>query len=175
MNIAVLIYLLVFMPMVGAFVSYLVGRKNKQARNYVVQGITIAEFALAVKLLLDSIGSEGMIVLVPEVCGIGLSFTVDGFRVLYAAIACFMWMCTSIFSDEYFAHYRNRNRYYLFQLLTLGATTGIFLSADLYTTFIFFEIMSISSYVWVAHDETAPSMRAAATYLAVAIIGGLTL
>ena len=35
--------------------------------------------------------------------------------------------------------------------------------------------MSISSYVWVAHDETAPSMRAAATYLAVAIIGGLTL
>ena len=175
MNIAVLIYLLVFMPMVGAFVSYLVGRKNKQARNYVVQGITIAEFALAVKLLLDSIGSEGMIVLVPEVCGMGLSFTVDGFRVLYAAIACFMWMCTSIFSDEYFAHYRNRNRYYLFQLLTLGATTGIFLSADLYTTFIFFEIMSISSYVWVAHDETTPSMRAAATYLAVAIIGGLTL
>ena len=163
------------MPMVGAFVSYLVGRKNKQARNYVVQGIAIAEFALSVKLILDSAGSEGMLVLVPEICGMGLSFTVDGFRVLYAAIACFMWMCTSIFSDEYFAHYRNRNRYYLFQLLTLGATTGIFLSADLYTTFIFFEIMSISSYVWVAHDETAPSMRAAATYLAVAIIGGLTL
>lgn len=175
MNIAILIYLLVFMPMVGAFVSYLVGRKNKQARNYVVQAITITEFALALKLVVDSAGHDGMLVVVPEVCGFGLTFTIDGFRVLYAAIACFMWMCTSIFSDEYFAHYRNRNRYYLFQLLTLGATAGIFLSADLYTTFIFFEIMSISSYVWVAHDETAPSMRAAATYLAVAIIGGLTL
>lgn len=175
MNIAILVYLLVFMPMVGAFVSYLVGRKNKQARNYVVQGLTIIEFAMAVKLIIDGYGFDGMLVRVPEVCGMGLTFTVDGFRVLYASIACFMWMCTSVFSDEYFAHYRNRNRYYLFQLLTLGATTGIFLSADLYTTFIFFEIMSISSYVWVAHDETAPSMRAAATYLAVAIIGGLTL
>ena len=173
--ITVLIYFLVGMPLVSAFVSYLIGRKNKKDRDFFVKGITIVEFGLALKLLIDSNGFDGMLVYVPEVCGMGLNFTVDGFRVLYTAIACFMWMCTSIFSEEYFAHYRNRNRYYLFQLLTLGATTGIFLSADLYTTFIFFEIMSISSYVWVAHDETAPSMRAAATYLAVAIIGGMTL
>lgn len=173
--IAVVIYLLVFLPMAGALVSYLIGRKSKKGRDFFVKLVTILEFGLAIKLLLDSNGFDGILVYVPEICGMGLAFTVDGFRVLYAAIACFMWMCTSLFSGEYFAHYRNRNRYYLFQLLTLGATTGIFLSADLYTTFIFFEIMSVSSYVWVAHDETAPSMRAAATYLAVAIIGGLTL
>lgn len=175
MKIAILIYLMVFMPMVGALVSYIVGRKNKTVRDYVVAGITILEFVFAVLLVAADVGHEGTLVYVPEVCGMGLTFTVDGFRVLYAAIACFMWMCTIVFSKEYFAHYRNRNRYYLFQLLTLGATAGIFLSADLYTTFIFFEVMSISSYVWVAHDETAPSMRAAATYLAVAVIGGLTL
>lgn len=175
MKIAILVYLMVFMPMVGAFVSYLIGRKSKAGRDFFVKFITILEFCMSLKLLIDSDGFDGLLVFVPEICGMGLSFTVDGFRVLYATIACFMWMCTGLFSEEYFAHYRNRNRYYLFQLLTLGATTGIFLSADLYTTFIFFEIMSISSYVWVAHDETAPSMRAAATYLAVAIIGGLTL
>ena len=175
MEIAMLVYLMVFMPMVGALVSYLIGRKNKTLRDYFVAGLTILEFVFAVLLVVADVGHEGTLVYVPEVCGMGLTFTIDGFRVLYAAIACFMWMCTSIFSKEYFAHYRNRNRYFLFQLLTLGATAGIFLSADLYTTFIFFEVMSVSSYVWVAHDETAPSMRAAATYLAVAIIGGLTL
>lgn len=175
MEIAILVYLMVFMPMVGALVSYLIGRKSKVARDYFVSGLTILEFVCAVLLVAADAGHEGTLVYVPEICGMGLTFTIDGFRVLYAAIACFMWMCTSVFSKEYFAHYRNRNRYYLFQLLTLGATAGIFLSADLYTTFIFFEIMSISSYVWVAHDETAPSMRAAATYLAVAVIGGLTL
>ena len=175
MNMDILIYMLVFMPMVGAFVSYLIGRKSKTKRDAFVAVLAILEFALAAVLVLCSDGREGTMVIVPEVCGMGLTFTVDGFRVLYAAIACFMWACTSVFSSEYFAHYRNRNRYYLFQLLTLGATVGIFLSADLYTTFIFFEVMSLSSYVWVAHDETAPSMCAAATYLAVAIIGGLTL
>lgn len=175
MTISILIYLLVFMPMAGAFVSYLIGRKNKTARDYFVSGLTILEFVLALALVVQGKDAQGVLVVLPEVCGMGLSFTVDGFRVIYSAIACFMWACTGVFSKEYFAHYKNRNRYYLFQLLTLGATTGIFLSADLYTTFIFFEIMSLSSYVWVAHDETAPSMRAAATYLAVAVIGGLTL
>lgn len=175
MKIAILIYLLVFMPMAAAFVSYLIGRKSKKCRDYFVSAVAILEFVLSVMLIMADAGHEGTLVYVPEVCGMGLSFTVDGFRVLYAGIACFMWMMTSVFSNEYFTHYRNRNRYYLFQLITLGATTGIFLSADLYTTFIFFEIMSFSSYVWVAHDEKQESMRAAATYLAVAIIGGLTL
>ena len=79
------------------------------------------------------------------------------------------------FSREYLSHYRNRNRYYLFLLVTLGATEGVFLSADFYTTFIFFEIMSLTSYVWVAHDEKREALRAAGTYLAVAVIGGLVM
>ncbi len=175
MTIQILVYLMVFMPMVAAFVSYLIGRVSKKGRDYFVSFVAILEFVFAALLVAKDAGHEGILVYVPEVCGMGLTFTIDGFRVLYAAIACFMWMMTAIFSNEYFAHYRNRNRYYLFQLITLGATAGIFLSADLYTTFIFFEIMSLSSYVWVAHDEKYESMRAAATYLAVAIIGGLTL
>ena len=52
---------------------------------------------------------------------------------------------------------------------------AVFLSADLATTFIFFEVMSFTSYVWVAQEENAPSLRAAGTYLAVAVIGGLVM
>ncbi|MBQ8954615.1 MAG: NADH dehydrogenase, partial [Clostridia bacterium] len=96
-------------------------------------------------------------------------------RAVYALIAGLMWFMThGLFAPVYFeSHYRNRNRYYLFTLLTLGATNGVFLSASLYTTFIFFEIMSLTSYAWVAHDEKDAAMRAAETYLAVAIIGGM--
>ncbi|RAZ94754.1 sodium:proton antiporter, partial [Klebsiella oxytoca] len=65
--------------------------------------------------------------------------------------------------------------FYLFLLWTLGATMGVFLSADLYTTFVFFEIMSFTSYVWVAQEENGPALRAAATYLAVAVAGGLVM
>lgn len=166
----------VLLPMGAAFIGYVLGQKNKVLRDYfadIVTGITFGIFLyFAVRM---ANGGEGFLVEIPEICGLGLCFSMDGFRALYGAIAAFMWFMTTLFSKQYFAHYHNRNRYYFFLLITLGATEGVFLSADFYTTFIFFEIMSFTSYVWVAHDEKKESMRAAATYLAVAVIGGLVM
>ncbi|HBA47086.1 MAG TPA: sodium:proton antiporter [Lachnospiraceae bacterium] len=112
---------------------------------------------------------------IPEICGLGLSFTLDGFRAVYGCVTAFMWTMAAIFSREYMMRHHNRNRYYLFLLWTLGATMGVFLSADLYTTFLFFEIMSFTSYVWVAQEESREALRAADTYLAVAVTGGLVM
>ena len=171
-----LIYLMVFFPMVAAILSYLIGRKSKTARDGFVWAVVIVEFLLSLCLAVGfGSGAGDELVQVPGVCGFGLQFTADGFRSIYAAIAAFMWMITGLMSPEYFAHYHNRNRYYLFQLVTLGATIAVFLSADLYTTFVFFEIMSLCSYVWVAQDEKDGSLRAGGTYLAVAVIGGMVL
>ena len=162
----------VFYPMAGALLTYLIGRKSKEGRNYFADFVVITEFLM---LLYGAVRLQGTTNILEGVCGMGLSFAMDGFRGIYGVVAAFMWMMTIVFSREYFGHYRNRNRYYLFQLVTLGATIGVFLSADLYTTFIFFEIMSFTSYVWVAQDERKESLRAAQTYLAVAVIGGLVL
>ena len=172
-----LIYSLVFMPMAAAIVSYITGRFSKNIRNYFAQLVTGVTFVLALYLFVQTwtSGSTAAMAEIPYICGMGLHFTVDGFRAMYGMIAAFMWFTSTLFSEEYFAHYRNRNRYYLFLLLTLGATEGVFLSADFYTTFVFFEIMSFTSYVWVAHDEKEASLRAASTYLAVAVIGGLVM
>lgn len=112
---------------------------------------------------------------IPGVCGFGLHFQLDGFRLIYTLVAVVMWTVSGIFSREYMAHYENRRRYYVFFWITFLATVGVFLSADLLTTFIFFEVMSLTSYVWVAFDEKKESLRAAETYLAVAIIGGMVM
>ena len=169
----ILIYAIVFFPIAAAFLSYLLGRKTKTGRDLFVWSAVGMEFVLS--LLLFAARGEEILVTVPGVCGLGLHFTVNGFRSIYAVIAALMWLVTGLFSPEYFAHYRNRNRYYLFLLITLGATEAVFLSADLYTTFVFFEIMSLCSYVWVAQDEKAGSLRAGSTYLAVAVIGGMVM
>ncbi len=114
-------------------------------------------------------------VTIPAFAGFGLHFRLDGFRLVYCVIAVFMWAVSGIFSREYMAHYENRRRYYIYFWATFLATTGVFLSADLYSTFIFFEIMSFTSYVWVAFDQRKESLRAAQTYLAVAVIGGMVM
>ena len=81
---------------------------------------------------------EGWKVFIPGVCGFGLHFVFDGFRLIYTLIAVLMWMVSGVFSREYMAHYANRGRYYVFLWITFIATVGVFLSADFYTTFIFF-------------------------------------
>ena len=96
-----------------------------------------------------------------------------GFRWLYSTIAAFMWMMTTLFSMEYFACHGNSGRYCFFSLLTCGATMGVFLSDSLFTLFLFFEIMGLTSFVMVIQEETAAAGRAARTYLAIAVIGGL--
>lgn len=109
------------------------------------------------------------------ICGFGLHFQLDGFRLIYTCMAVLMWSVSGVFSREYMAHYEKRRRYYVFFWITFLATVGVFLSEDLYTTFIFFEIMSLTSYVWVAFDERKESLKAAETYLAVAVIGGMVM
>lgn len=177
MNITLMITSIIFLPMIAAFLSYGIGRKHKDGRNYFADIITGVTFVLCVILTIQvMIGTAAEVdVAIPYVCGMGINFTLDGFRALYGTIAAFMWFMTTLFSKEYFGHYRNRNRYYLFLLLTLGATEGVFFSADFFTTFLFFEIMSFTSYVWVVHDERPESLRAGATYLAVAVLGGLVM
>ena len=166
---------LVLLPMFGAGISYLIGRRSKPARDAFASATGIAEFIIAAALFAAVAGGQEFHISIPRVCGLGLSFRLDGFRAVYASIAALMWMMTTLFSGEYLSHYRNRNRYYLMNLLTLGATVGVLISDDLFTTFIFFEIMSFTSYVLVIHDESPAAMRAGETYIAVAVIGGMSM
>ncbi len=160
---------LVLWPMAGGLLCYAAGRFSRTARDYLADIVCLAELGVT----LSCRKYLGATLDIPGVCGLGLKFSLDGFRLIYAVIIAFMWAATTIFSREYLSHHHNRNRYYLYVLMTLGSIMGVFLSADLYTTFIFFEMMSLFSYVMVVQDETPEAQRAAQTYLAIAIIGGL--
>lgn len=168
MNHSIILPFLVFFPMLGGIIGYIIGRKNKNARDYWAMLVTL--LTCGASLLL--IGKEEVFQQA-GVCALGLLFAGGGLQVILAVLTGAIWLITTIYSKEYFQQDRNRNRYYLFMLLTEGATMGIFLSADFFTTFIFFEIMSFTSFVMVMHDETKEAIRAAHTYLAVAVLGGL--
>ncbi len=179
----IMLGILVFFPFLAGLICYGAGKRSERCRDYLADIAVILEFALMLVLAGRLIGAVGesadvlgeLALSLKEVCGFGLHFQLDGFRLIYGTVAAFMWMMATIISREYFAHHENRNRFYLFLLWTLGATMGVFLAADLYTTFIFFELMSFSSYVWVAQEERGASLRAAETYLAVSVIGGLAM
>lgn len=102
-------------------------------------------------------------------------FAADGFRIFYALLAAFLWLMTGLFSIQYFKGHSHKGRYVCFTVLTFFAVEGVFFAADLLTLFLFFELMSFTSYVWVVQEETPAAVRASKTYLAVAVIGGLSM
>lgn len=162
-------------PMAAGLLSYLIGRKSPRVRDCFVPLSSACELTLALMLYASIQNGLTPSMTLEGVCGQNLMLCADSFRALWVVLAAFAWLCACLMAPSYLSHGENQNRYHLFTLLTLGATAGVFLSADLLTLFLFFEIMSLASWVWVAHEDTPPARYAADTYLAVAVIGGLVL
>ena len=165
----------VALPMFGAPLAYLLGRRQAKHALYLMAVVSAAVLALLSALLWHAAHGQALSFSAEHFCVMGLSFAADGFRALYAWIAAGMWAVTSVFSFSYFKNKGGVSRYTFFSLLTLSAVIGVFLSDQLLTTIVFFEIMGLSSYPWVAHEETPEALRAAQTYLWIAVIGGLCL
>ena len=174
---------LILLPMIGGAVTCMAcagfGRSNPIiSRILEVAGITVtlaAAFGIAVGLTVAEASGYCIWLDIPSVCGLGLSFKVDGFRGLYITVSAFAWLTSSVFFFWYGKGEEHILRYHMATMLTMACTLGVLLSADLFTTFVFFEGMSFASYVWVAQEQTPSAIKASKTYLAVAVIGGLVL
>ena len=174
---AMLIGFIVFLPFFWAVLSALIGRREEEdpeaGNRRDVFCILACGLELVLVLFLPRTQPEFMI---SGILTGSLTFTTDGFRTVYAAVTAVMWFFTTAFAKEYFLHEReNLNRYWFFVLVTLGATEGVMLSGDFMTSFVFFEILSFTSFTWVIHEETKEAIRAGYTYLFIAVIGGLIL
>ncbi len=169
----IMLLLLVLWPMAGALFTYLIGKK-KSTFGELGMMITVfinQLFMIAVTCLWISHGT--MAIKISAICLEGINFKLDGFRVVYGNIVNLSWLTAAFFSRDFLQKDTKAGRFYVSMLLTLGTVMGIFLSADFYTIFLFFEMMSFISYEWVAHKENEKALRAAGTYLAIAVIGGL--
>ncbi len=168
------LFLLIIWPAAGALLAFWLGRRNKRRRDYFSMLVAFLELALALFVLTEA-GQGAVFFRWDSFGGFGLELKSDGLRGIYCVVTSFMWLTTLMFSREYFHHYRNRNRYHFFTLLTLSFTIGVFLSADLVTTFLFFEMMSFTSLVMVINNEKPPAIAAAKLYIFMALGCGLVM
>lgn len=106
---------------------------------------------------------------------LNLTFRVDGLGFLIALIASFVWLMATIFALEYMKHEKNQGRFFAFFMLTLVGTIGVPLVGDLLSLLIFFELMSLASYVLVVHTQTDEAYSAGNLYLYLGIFGGMCL
>ena len=152
----ILLLFLVLFPMLASAWVFPLRRRDRRYRNLLIQIIPAVELAAALLLLLW----PGAALELPGLCGFGLRLQAGSLGSLLALVSAFLWAATGLNCPSYFAAAEGCNRFYFFWLLTLGALMGVFLAADLFTLFVFFEMMSFTSYVWVAQNETEEAVRA---------------
>jgi multicomponent Na+:H+ antiporter subunit D len=167
---------IVMFPMVMTLVIYYVEQHSESMRNALAIGTSVVTF-LSVCLLYPTVMSGyiieySMFQLLPN---LDISFRVDILSFSLAILASFIWMLVSIYSLDYMCKEHGCNRYYPVLIITLASCMGIFMAGDLFTLFVFFELMSLISYVLVVHEETMEALRAGYKYLIMTIIGGLAL
>ena len=106
-----------------------------------------------------------------ELCRItpqlSISFTVDGFGMLFALVAASLWIITSIYSIGYMRGLDEhaQTRYFCFFAVALSATIGVAFSGNLLTLYLFYELLSLSTYPLVTHHQDKEARGAGRKYL----------
>jgi formate hydrogenlyase subunit 3/multisubunit Na+/H+ antiporter MnhD subunit len=98
----------------------------------------------------------------------------DGLGLMFASLASFLWIITTIYSTGYMRGLKehSQTRYFACFALVIGATMGVSVAANLLTLFIFYEILTVSTYPLVVHNQTEEAFRAGRKYLVYTLSGG---
>jgi len=156
-------------PVAGAALIALAGRWPN-VREAVTLITALLLFAAVVQIVPDVMaGGRPEVSALRVADGLELAFRVEPLGMLFALIASFLWIVNSIYSIGYMRgnNEPRQTQFYIAFAVALAATMGIALSANLFTLFIFYEILTLSTYPLVAHHADAKARGGARTYLVI--------
>ena len=165
---------IVLFPLITTIIAYFVGKLKENYRDGINILSTLIMF-IFITSLYPTIEKADLHFVIPNIMGVGLYFKLNMFRYIFIWLTALIWLLVTVYSMAYMKSYRDKNRYYLFFMLTYWSTLGIFISENLLNLFTFFEIMSLTSYPLIIHEEDELSHEAGETYIIMAVTGGLVL
>jgi len=138
------------------------------------EAVTIATAAAllgCVLALLPAVdgGGRPALTLFTMLPGLDIAFTVEPLGMLFALIASGLWIVNSIYSIGYMRGNgeANQTRFYVCFALALAATMGIAFSGNLFTLFVFYEVLTLVTYPLVTHQGTDAARSGGRVYLAI--------
>lgn len=107
--------------------------------------------------------------------GLELVFKADALALLFMALSTVLWLFTTVYAIGYLEGSPHRSRFFGFFSLCVTATMGIAMAGNLFTFFMFYELLTLATYPLVVHRGTEKAMRGGAVYLAYTLGGGALL
>ncbi|BCA78295.1 monovalent cation/H+ antiporter subunit D family protein [Desulfuromonas sp. AOP6] len=159
--------LAVCISLLGTIPIMLSGRKPNLRESWTLL-IAIGKFLLVVSMLPTVLAGGTISLTIAEVFpGVPIALRVDAMGMFFALVASFLWICTSVYSIGYMRalEEHGQTRYFASFALAISATIGVAFSANLFTLYLFYEVLSLSTYPLVTHEQNAEARFSGRKYL----------
>ena len=99
--------------------------------------------------------------------GLEFAFKIEPLGLLFALVASSLWIVNSVYSIGYMRanDEPRQTQYYMCFAIALGSTIGLAFAKNLFTLFLFYEILTFSTYPLVTHKGTPEAVKAGRVYL----------
>ena len=99
--------------------------------------------------------------------GLAIKLRVDAMGMLFALVSSSLWIATSAYSIGYMRGLaeHSQTRYFCFFAIALSATIGVAFSANLFTMYLFYEMLSLATYPLVTHHQDDEARFSGRKYL----------
>ncbi len=163
--------LAVLWPLLGAVLIALLGEKRRDAREAATLLTAGSLFALVAAKILPVVAAGGRprIDLVEVIPGLSLAFEVEPLGMLFALVASGLWVVTTFYSIGYMRGHdeRNQTRFYVCFAFAIAGALGVAFAANVFTLFVFYEAITLSTYPLVTHYGDDKAKRAGRIYLGI--------
>ncbi len=163
------------LPLVASPIVYLIGRIS--VRKNALWGMGLAKIlsllVLLAEMVLVGFGLKTAMAEGSLSMYVGETLMVfDTIGLLVSAVALVLGACSVLFSFRYIRGEKGEEKFYALLLITIGCIIGLAYSYDLFTMWIWFEGMAVSTYLLVAfYNDQAESLEAGFKYLVQSAIG----
>jgi multicomponent Na+:H+ antiporter subunit D len=160
--------LAILVSVVGALLVARTGERRANLREFWSVAAGVLQLTVVASMVPDVVAGRTPECVVSEILpGIALAFRVDAFGLLFGFGASLLWIATSFYSIGYMRALEEhaQTRYFACFALALSATMGVAFSANLFTLFLFYEALTLTTYPLVAHKETPEAKAGARTYV----------
>ncbi|MEM0943127.1 MAG: monovalent cation/H+ antiporter subunit D family protein, partial [Pseudomonadota bacterium] len=165
---AELIWLSMGLPAAGALLIAITGRVPN-LREGVTLVTALLTFSVVVLTLLPQVlaGARPETAPIPVFGPVTLQFAVEPLGMLFATVASSLWIVNSVYSIGYMRgnHEPRQTPFYVCFAIAISSALGIAFAGNLFTLFLFYEVLTISTYPLVTHKANADAKASGRVYL----------
>ena len=165
----------VLVSTLAAIVIFVAGEARQRLRIWVNLIAAMLKLVLVVWIGLEVFSGNQFLFRFELLPGLELILQADALSILFASLSAVLWLVTTVYAIAYLEHSPNRARFFGFFSLCVSATMGIAMAGNLLTLFIFYELLTLTTWPLVVHNGTPEALAAGRSYLRYTLTGGVVL